>query len=341
MAGYRQWRPGRFTLSAVLRVPGRIFLATFLAWAGLFPLAFEARAQSPEDGPTAQVADALRLERLTWDGAFKQRPAWSRDGRKLAFARHEGDAIRLLVVGEDGAHERRLTMDSFPEYDATWSPDGDRLAYTRVKQSGTQGDLDIYTVSAEGGEGTPLVESIGGLTQEESAAWSPDGKLLAFTSTKDGNQELYTLEIESGFVRQLTSDPGIDAHPCWSPDGTKLAFATERWGDMELATIDADGANLTRRTTSEGLDDYPAWSPDGERLAFLSNREGDMEVFLTPLEGDTAENISRHEGIDNFPAWSPDGRLTFLSDRDGGFDLYRTLEPPGDERRRVGEQVSR
>lgn len=81
-----------------------------------------------------------------------------------------------------------------------------------------------------------------------------------------------------------------------------------------------------RLTQSKGLDDYPAWSPDGRRIAFTSNRDGNLEIYLQPLEG-LAINVTRNEAIDNFPAWTPDGRIGFVSNRDGGFDVYSLPAP--------------
>jgi TolB protein len=274
----------------------------------------------------ASGAECERLVRLTSDGLFKQRPAWSPDGMQLSFARHEGDAIRLYVVAADGAGERRLTEYKHPEYDAVWSPDGKRLALARVTVSGTQGDVDVYAIAADGTDPQQLAGSQGKLSHEESPAWKPDGKEIAFTSTRDGNQELYVAAADGSNVRRLTNDNGLDAHPAWSPDGLRLAFATDRWGDLELALIDADGTNLTRLTTSRGLDDYPAWSPDGTHLAFTSNRDSNYEIYRIDASGGEPTNLTQDEELDHFAAWSPGGNLAFVSNRDGGFEIY--LLPP-------------
>jgi TolB protein len=124
----------------------------------------------------------------------------------------------------------------------------------------------------------------------------------------------------------LTSDPALDAHPAWSPDGARIAFATGRWGDLEIAIMDRDGKNLHRVTTSRGMDDYPAWSPDGKQLAFTSNRSGNLDIYLVDADGENPRRLTNNPGVDNFPAFSPRGELTFVSQREGRFDIYRLVE---------------
>jgi TolB protein len=260
--------------------------------------------------------------RLTTDGLLKQRPAWSPDGAWLTFTRHQGSSIRLYLRPADGGAEKRLTAGQDPEMDAAWSPASTRLAFTFDKTVPNQGDLDIHVIGVDGDGQRPVLASPGKLSQEEWPSWSPADQRLAVSSTRDGNQEIYVVREDGSDLRRLTSDPAIDAHPAWSPDGKQIVFATSRWGDLELAVMDADGGNLVRLTASPGLDDYPTWSPDGRALAFTSNRTGNFEIFTCEPDGSNPQNVTRSPGIDNFPCWTPSGDITFVSNRDGGFDLY-------------------
>jgi TolB protein len=295
----------------------------FRAWCGL-ALAVVAVA-GDRSGTAAQPPTAggeAAPVRITRDGLFKQRPAWSPDGKLLVFSRHRGDKIFVFLCKADGSDERRLTERADPEYDAVWSPDGKRLALALDKASPNQGDMEVYTVDLAGKDLRPVATTQGQLSHEESPAWSPDGKWIAYTSTRHGNQELYLARPDGKDEKRLTSDPATDAHPAWAPDGKHIAFATDRWGDLEIALLEVEAGKLTRLTTSRGLDDYPAWSPDGKRIAFTSNRDRNLEIYVMAPDGKGPTNATRHSGIDNFPAWTPDGRLTWVSNRRGGFDVY-------------------
>lgn len=262
------------------------------------------------------------LVRHTQDGYLKQRPAWSPNGRKLVYARHQGAKITLFLQSAEKKTTRRLTKRDEPEYDAVWSPDGKRLAYSYLKQSPNQGDVEVYIVNPDGTKLTPVAVTNGKLSHEESPSWSPDGKRIAFTTTRFGNQELAIVDLTGKNLQRVTSDPSIDAHPAWSPNGKKLAFATNRWGDLEIAVVNLKSGAVTRLTYSKGLDDYPAWSPDGRQLAFTSNRLGNLEIFIIQADGSNPKNITRNSAIDNFPSWSRQHGITFVSNRDSGFDIY-------------------
>jgi TolB protein len=291
-------------------------------WAvGLIVLGFAAAAAAGrEPGAPGPV-------RLTTDGLPKQRPNWSRDGHRLTFSRHEAGGTRIgQFVMNAGRPDsaRRITAGKVHDYDGAFTPDGGRLLLVSVAQSGTQGNLDVAVVPVADGEPTTLVgDQDGKLAHAEWPSPSPDGSRFAFTSTHEGNQEVYTAAIDGSDVVRVTQSPGVDSHPCWTPDGRSLVFATDRWGGLELAVASVDGTEIRRLTRSPGLDDYPAVSPDGASVAFTSNRDGDFEVYVGPLDGSEARNLSSHPGRDTMPCWTPDGkRVTFVSSRDGGIDLY-------------------
>jgi len=258
---------------------------------------------------------------LTWDGHYKQRPAWSPNGKHLLYAVHEGSRIRLATVARGAREPRRLTDSPLRQYDGTFSADGERIIFCHVKQSGTQGDVELFEMPFSGGE-PKLWKSGGKLSHEEAPAWSPDGKRVAYTSTVNDNQELFVANADGSDVVRVTNDPALDAHPAWSPDSAWLVFATARYGDLEIARIRPDGTGYERLTHSQGLDDYPCWSPDGKTIAFSSNRTGDFDIWLMEADGSQPRNATQRPSLENFPCWSPKGELTFVSNASEEFEIY-------------------
>jgi len=277
--------------------------------------------------------DTPSLVRLTHDGLDKYRPSWAPDGHRLLFARREPDGSHIwqfvLDLKNGKSAPRRLTDRKEPEYHGVFSPDGVRVLFTAITLSGTQGNLDIAAVNADGTGFKAVISDQGKLAHQDWPSWSPDGRRFAFSSTHEGNQEIYTAAADGTDLVRVTQHAGLDAHPSWSPDGRKIAFATDRWGGLELAAAQVDGTGIVRLTNSPGLDDYPAYSPDGSRIAFVSNRDGQFEIYVAAADGSGPLNLSRHPLRDTFPTWRPDGRgVTFVSNREGAFELYtQNLEP--------------
>jgi Tol biopolymer transport system component len=167
---------------------------------------------------------------------------------------------------------------------------------------------------------------------------------LAFSSYRDGNDEIYLVNADGSGLTNLTNHPAEDYLPAWSPDGEHIAFVSTRDDpdpencspdcNADIYVMNADGSGVFRLTTHPADDLDPIWSPDGTRIAFLSLRneaEGtdclfedcDYEIFLINVDGSGLTNLSDDPAIDDSPAWSPDGeRIAFISTRDGSYDLY-------------------
>ena len=160
-------------------------------------------------------------------------------------------------------------------------------------------------------------------------SWSPDGRQIAFASSRDGNREIYVMTGRS--QTRLTNDPADDSHPRWSPDGTRIAFMSRRDGNDEIYVMNADGSALTRLTNNPAVDINPSWSPDGQRIAFTSTRDGDFneEIYVMAADGSGTTRLTNSPGLDDHPSWSPDGtQIAFMSRRDGNVEIY-VMAPDG------------
>lgn len=164
---------------------------------------------------------------------------------------------------------------------------------------------------------------------DEGGAWSPDGRKLAFVSTRRGMRELFVMSI--GYPRGLTVIPtgsiGVGWRPVWSPDGNRLAFEVDDGRALQVVVYDLrlpEGENNPLHLTDAPVDSrFPAWSPDGNQLAYVTWSEGDAEIFLHTFETGETRNITQSDGWDATPVWSPDGRqIAFYSDRTGARELY-------------------
>jgi TolB protein len=260
--------------------------------------------------------------RLTKDGDFKQHLQWSPDGKHFLLTRIHDGKMGLWIMNADGSGLKPLIAPppATPHFDGHWSPDSKKIVYVHDILQGTDGKLQINSVNADGGDSKVLIPH---KAFEESPRWSPDGKRLAWVSTRDGNQEIYTANSDGKDIKRLTSEIALDNNPSWSPDGKRLAFASARAGNFEIFVTDADGGNVRRLTNHRALDYWPVWSPDGKRIAFTSNRDGNYELYVMNAGGSNLRNLTRHAGQDNYASWSPDGkRIAFISNRNGGHDVY-------------------
>ena len=152
------------------------------------------------------------------------------------------------------------------------------------------------------------------------------GSRILFTSVRDGNVEVYTMNPDGSNPVNLSRHPGSDMYPVWSADGKRIAFISDRDGNREISVVDANGGRPIQLThTPPPVSVYRGcvWSPDGTQIAFNSNREGNMEVYVMDDDGKNLMNLSLHLAIDTLNGWSPDGRQTlFTSRRDGNLGIY-------------------
>ncbi|MCK4392442.1 PD40 domain-containing protein [Candidatus Bipolaricaulota bacterium] len=178
-------------------------------------------------------------------------------------------------------------------------------------------NTDIYVIDT-GGERRLTTNP----RQDVDPAWSADWPMIAFTSYRDGNPEIYVMRADGTNKRRLTNDPAADTHPTWSPDGTRLAFCTERDGNREIYVMNADGTYPRRLTTNPAFDIEPAWSPDGAKLAFVSGRDANYEIYVMNADGTDQRRLTTNPAEDNHPTWSPDGtKIAFYTYRDGNAEI--------------------
>ena len=155
---------------------------------------------------------------------------------------------------------------------------------------------------------------------------------IAFSSDRDGDYEIYVMDINGGNPQNLTDHPHADINPSWSPNGKRIVFMSARDGHVddghgspiyEIYVMDADGGNQERITNNPSDDRSPSWSPDGKRIAFESDRDAGgnphgIDIYVMDADGRNQERITNNLTEDQYPSWSPDGkRIVFSARRDG------------------------
>jgi Tol biopolymer transport system component len=153
-------------------------------------------------------------------------------------------------------------------------------------------------------------------------AWSPDGKQLAFTTNREGNNEIYVLNLENGVHFNLTNHPANDTDPSWSPDGQKIVFTSDRDNNLEVYVIELSTQSASNLTNNPANDSQPDWFLD-QRIAFTSDRDGNQEVYIMNPDGQSQTNLSRNTANDFSPAGARDlSLIAFVSDRDNNPEIY-------------------
>lgn len=217
-----------------------------------------------------------RVRQLTRNRIDDFSPAWSPDGRLVAFVRGSSAGTALFVMRPDGAGVRRITTpvrtpDGVPSRDRApaWSPDGRTLAFASDRRGG---EGDVWRVDLDGGDLRPLTRTAP-FIGDGNPTWSPDGRWIWFDSSRFGdfNRELMRMRPDGTAVQRMTRTPDDvdDGAPEFSPDGRRVAFISLRAnGSQDLYTMRPDGTGV--RPLGEptaGLDEvFPRWTPDGRTV---------------------------------------------------------------------------
>ena len=255
-----------------------------LAWGS--QIAFISRELNPDGGIVVINSDGTDPQPIK-SRPDSNWPTWSPDGKKIAFTADLH--THVYVMDADGRNLERLVPVHFKAR-PTWSPDGTKIASTRFEE------LIVFDLETK-------VETRVFLNGRDNgfrdAAWSPDGKQIAFTIRHDRQNDIYVIDVDGGKLRRLTDNDFNDAAPAWSPDGRRIAFYSNRGGRMGICLMDAANGRNFRRISDDG-EYYPSWSPTGTHIAFSI---GGSEVGVMKANGKDRRILFRG----GQPSWRPDG----------------------------------
>ena len=310
-------------------------------------------AASPQPPDTAKEVRLSNVKQLTFGGENAE-AYFSPDGSELVFqsTRDGAGCDQIFTIRTDGTHLRRVSSGEGRTTCGYFTPDQQHIVYASTHLGGpacpprpdfsrgyvwpVYDTYDIVKVKADGTGMTRLTSTPG---YDAEATIGPDGRIV-FTSLRDGDMEIYSMNAEGGDVRRLTNRAGPDGGPFYSRDGRQIVFRGRaltpgpelddykallgdglwRPTSLEIFVMNADGSNLRQVTSLGGASFAPYFTPDGSRIIFSSNhhnpRGRDFELWLIGVDGTGLERVTYNETFDGFPMFSPDGtKLVFASNR--------------------------
>jgi TolB protein len=244
------------------------------------------------DGKAAYRLTEHEADPSTPEGLFWQNdPAWSPDGREIAFTSNRDGRTHIFVMAADGAGTRPVTRTQHSDDHPSWSPDGRWIVFAR--------EGALYRVRESGGAARRVGKGLGAAADP---AYSPDGRLIAYDYRRPGFsiREIYVMNDDGTGVRRITDLRDVSSFPAWSPDGKTLAFQSSVLGGKnEIYTVPVAGGTPKRMTTSETDAIQPDWTPDGSGITF--SRDG----ALVTASGGKETQLTSGEANDSAPAWRP------------------------------------
>jgi TolB protein len=243
------------------------------------------------DGENAQV--------VTESSQPVMSPAWSPDGRRLAYVSFEENRSRIFVqtlrTGNREVASQRAGINGAPAF----SPDGRKLALTLSRD----GDLDIFTLDLTT---QVLVQITRNSAIDTEPMWSADGQSIYFTSDRAGRPQVYRVAADAGQTAQrVTYEGTYNARPRLSPDGNTMAVVYLDRGNYRIASVNPNTGFLNQVLTSGKLDESPSFAPNGDTIIYAT-REGGQGVLATvSADGRIQREIAAVAGDVREPVWSP------------------------------------
>ena len=248
--------------------------------------------------------DGTGATKLTsgWRGGQEaDSPAWSPNGRQIAFVRdadhlaHDEPILHLFVIDADGSGERQLTEGDVRDLSPTWSPDGEQIVFSRLNLEtdpglSTYNNRDEYLVIIDADGSNELALTRGG-TAEDEPSWSPHGELIAYSSGSD----LWVMRPDGTYPKPIAVPHSAGNGFSWSPDSSNIAYISQRFIDdnrsveQAVNTTNLEGSALGHAAVFvKPLDSSesiwrPQWSPDGRSILFQyspDQGEGDTQAYL-------------------------------------------------------------
>jgi len=219
----------------------------------------------------------------------------------------------------------RFADEIINQFTGTPGPFNTRIAYV---SNGGGGLKEVYFSQLDG---TDKFQVTNNRSINLSPSWSPDGRMLLYTSFREGRRSLFLYDLTTGRETRIAEQAGASIGGRWSPNGQNLAVSFERGGNTDVYILDRSGRNMRRMTEDRGIDVSPVWSPDGSRLAFVSSRSGNPQIYLMDVATGNVRRLTFSGTYNTSPDWSPKGdRIAFTGRVAGRFQVFTIPAQGGD-----------
>ncbi len=225
-------------------------------------------------------------------------PAWSPDGRRIAYVSFEDDRSSIFVQTLRTQNRIRVSAEPGINGAPSFSPDGRKLVMTL---GGIDGNLDIYTLDLRTRERQRLTTHRGIDTE---GTWSPDGRYIYFTSDRSGGPQIYRVPAAGGNPERITFEGSYNARPRLSPDGEILAMIHNFNGNFRIAMMDLDSRNLIVLSTGS-QDESPSFAPNSEIIIYATRFSGDGVLETVSVDGLIRSRRTSGTGDIREPVWGP------------------------------------
>lgn len=254
------------------------------------------------------------MKRLTFDHAEITGIDWSADGSHLIYSsdRDGSPALWRLPLAGGTASWIPTVVEGSGAHQPSVARRGGRLVYMQRLQ---ETNIWAYSAAASGMAEPSTAPLIASTRWDSNPAISPDGRRVAFASTRSGAYEIWLTQRDGSRPLRLTRFEGpFTVTPRWSPDGRELAFVARDGGSVDVYVVGTDGGAPRRLTSAASNDQAPSWSADGRWIYFSSNRTGDWEIWKIPAEDGTPVQVTTGGGY--AAQEGPGGRELYYTRRD-------------------------